>query len=122
MTNTQIYKGRDGWRAKTEMDLPGITLNEGMIGETTKQGMLTISTSKTSRGLETGASVAFRDGRFMTHRLYQDFNARFAASDSRCTEKAIRTMHDAALAKLPTILECAYKHYGLPVPEESAAA
>ena len=108
MTNTRIYKGRDGWQAKTEIDLEGVTLTEG---DKVKQGVLTISTRKTPRGLESSASVAFRDGMFMTHRLYQDFTARMAASDVRCTEKAIRTMHDAALAKLPTIIECARKHY-----------
>ena len=112
MTNTRIYKGRDGWQAKTEIDLEGVTLTEG---DKVKPAILTISTRKTSRGLETGCSVAFRDGMFMTHRLYEDFNARFAASDARCTEKAIRTMHDDALAKLDTIKTAALEHYGVKV-------
>lgn len=110
--NTRIQKGRDGWEAKTELLLDGLTLTER---DKVKQGYLTISTRKTSRGLETGCSVAFRDGMFMTHRLYEDFNARFAASDARCTEKAIRTMHAAALDKLDTIKAAALAHYGMAV-------
>lgn len=109
---TNMRKGRDGWEAKTEMPLPGLTLTEG---DKVKPAILTISTSKTSRGLETGCSVAFRDDMFMTHRLYEDFNARFAAKDTRCTEKAIREMHDAALAKLDTIKAAALAHYGVAV-------
>lgn len=116
---TRINKGRDGWQAKTEIDLPGLILTDR---EKTKQGVLTISTRKTSRGLETGISVAFRDGMFMTHRLYEDFNARYAASAARCTEKAIRTMHDEALAKLETLKDHAYAHYGMTAPVESEAA
>ena len=107
---TNIRKGRDGWEAKTEMPITGLTITEG---DKVKQGYLTIRTGKTSRGIETGATVAFRDGMFMTHRLYEDFNVRFAARASRCTEKAIREIHADALAKLDTIMGAALAHYGM---------
>ncbi len=106
---TRIEKGHDGWQAKTELDLPGVT----RVDHTgTCQGVLTIRTAKMSRGgLQTSASVAFRSGMFMSHLLYQDYNVAVERNDSRCTEKAIRTLHDKALAILPELIVEATAHY-----------
>ena len=108
---THMRKGRDGWTAKTEIPLEGIT-REDHTG--TCPAILSINTSKASRGgLQTTVSVAFQSGAFMSHRLYEDFSGRFAAEPTaRCTEKAIERMHDAALAKLDSIVDSARRHYG----------
>ena len=107
---TRMSKGRNGWEAKTELPLDGIT-REDHTG--TCPAILTISTMKTSRGgLVTSCSVAFRSGMFMSHRLYEDFSQRYTyAPNARCTEKAVATMQDQALADLALIEQAARDHY-----------
>jgi hypothetical protein len=107
---TRMNKGRDGWQAKTEIPLDGITITDG---DKVKAGILTISTRKHSLGgLSTGCSVAFRDGNFMTHRVYTDFNANYTRDpNARCTEKAIERMHGEALADIATIESAVRDHY-----------
>ena len=108
--NTYMSKGRDGWAAKTEIPLDGVT-REDHTG--TCPAILTIRTAKTSHGgIATNCSVAFRSGKFMSHMLYQDFSQRYAYdANARCTEKAVRTSHDAALADLALIERAARDHY-----------
>ena len=107
---TYMRKGYNGWTAKTELPLEGIT-REDHNG--TCQAILTISTAKTSRGgLATSASVAFKSGAFMSHLLYQDFNANYKTEpDARCTVKAVERLHDEALADLELIVTAARNHY-----------
>jgi hypothetical protein len=107
---TRMNKGRDGWQAKTEIPLEGISITDG---DKVKPAILTISTRKHSRGgLSTGCSVAFRDGNFMTHRVYTDFNVAYTRDpNARCTEKAIERMHSEALADIATIESAVRDHY-----------
>ena len=107
---TFLRKGYDGWEAKTEIPLDGITIEDH---NGTCPALLTIRTAKTSRGgLATSASVAFRSGAFMTHRLYQDYSQRYTSDPAaRCTEKNVQRMHDAALADRDLIVATARAHY-----------
>ena len=70
------------WIAKTDIDLAN-------------NKVLTISTSKNSRGvLTTYASVAIQEGAFLTHRMYQDFNILVRESfPKRVTSKVVSDQH-----------------------------
>lgn len=108
--HTTVEKGRNGWEAKTEIPLDGIT-REDHTG--TCPAILTIRTSKPSRGgVVTHCSVAFRSGAFMSHRLHEDYSQRYDYDpNARCTEKAIKTAHDTALADFDRIEQAARDHY-----------
>lgn len=75
---------------------------------------LRIETQKRSRGLSAHASVVqvSADGLSFTWAPFSDFSESVEADPSaRCTEKAIRAMHERALAKLPALIARAAKHY-----------
>lgn len=88
------------WRAESFFDL----------GEKRR---LSISTKKTSAGrVQAFASVATIDGAWMTHKLFSDY-ARAVISEKRmATEKAIKEIHEKALAMAPEIIAEAAAHYG----------
>lgn len=73
---------------------------------------LSISTKKTSAGrVQAFASVATIDGAWMTHKLFSDY-ARAVISEKRmATEKAVREIHEKALAIAPEIIAEAMAHY-----------
>lgn len=85
---------------------------------------LHIETRKGGRGVSCDASVMQRteDGRGLTHAFAfggegDDFR-RTLASDpkARATEKALATMHAAALVNLADVVAAACAHYGKPAP------
>ena len=95
---THIQKGRDGWKATSRIEL-----DNGRV--------LTIQTSKGSYGgLTTWASVAVRDGDFLSHRLYQDFSKTIIKTmPSRVTAKVVEAQH--ALIDLDNVKAMVEQHY-----------
>lgn len=97
---------REGWKAKTVVDL----------GENRE---LHITTNKASNGrLVTRASVHTRDGMFLTHRFGLwgsggDFSQWMEATKTRCTEGAIRTQHSRNLERVEDVIALARAHYSV---------
>jgi len=101
--DTYIIKSKyEGWKAVTEIDLDS-------------NQVLTISTRKRPRcgTLYTSASVAARDGAFLSHRVFEDYNKRVLIHSEvkRVTEKAVSDCHHKALALLPNIKDAVANHY-----------
>ena len=95
---TLVRKGRDGWEAKSEIQLDN-------------DRVLSIRTSKGSYGgLTTWASVSVRDGDFLSHRLFQDFSKNIIKTNpSRVTAKVVEAQH--ALINLDEVLAMVEQHY-----------
>ena len=95
---TLVRKGHNGWVAKSEIQLDN-------------NRVLSIETSKGYYGgLRTWASVAVRDGDFLSHRLYQDFSKGIITSNpSRVTAKVVEAQH--ALINLDEVLAMVEQHY-----------
>jgi len=106
--NAQISKGRDGWEAKTTIDM-------GMANR-----VLIVSTGKTNGGVITRAVVNTDSGDgFLTWDLFGDFSARTVYKGARCTEKTVRELHQLALDGIEQTLAAAAAHYAA---KEGAAA
>ena len=73
---------------------------------------LTISTKKTSGGyVQAFASVAIVNDYWMTHEIFSDY-ARAVISEKRvATEKAVKEIHEKALAMAPDIIAEAAAFY-----------
>lgn len=97
--NAQISKGRDGWEAKTTIDMGA------------DSRVLIVSTHKTTGGMVTSAMVNKRDGAFLTWDMFGDFNKRTVYKGVRCTEKAVRDLHQQALDSIEQTLAAAAAHY-----------
>lgn len=95
---TFVRKGRDGWEAKSEIQLDN-------------DRVLSIKTSKGAYGgLTTWAGVSVRDGNFLTHIMYQDFSKTIIKSNpSRVTAKVVEAQH--ALINLDEVLAMVEQHY-----------
>ena len=106
--NTQISKGRDGWEAKT-------------IFEMAPNRVLTISTHKTPGGIVTSAIVNTREGDFLVWDMFGDFMHRVTFQGARCTEKAVRDMHQSYLSKIDQTIANAFAHYAGKEKQEVAA-
>lgn len=90
---TRIRKSiRGTWQAKT--DLPLDFTSDGKPAE------LHLSTYKSERGLATYVGVKFRDGAFITTRVFRDFHARCELSALRCTEANVTRQHEFWLARM----------------------
>jgi len=85
-----IRKGREGWEARTtiELDAPHI---------------LEISTYKSSRGLVTTATRMEKTDGGSSFIMFEDFHSALIQSKERCTEKTITAQHTAALADIEGI-------------------
>jgi len=73
--------------------------------------ILEIETSKSQAGIDTTATVLIREGKFLQHRLFQDYFERIGEMKSRATEKAIVSLHAASMSNLETIKAKALAHY-----------
>lgn len=105
---TSMQKGRDGWNAKTDIELEPI----GPMEPDAKR-ILRIETSKARAGISTCASVWKLDGRgSMSTILYGDFRKTIAVESSRCTEKSVKTLHENALASKADLLAQVNAYYG----------
>lgn len=100
--STHVRKTKSGWEASTECPVPGSPYQ-----------YLTIKTYKHQRGgLITVASVAKREGGFLTHLLYTDFHRSLVyIPDNRCTEANVRAQHDAQMGRLTQIMSMVLAHY-----------
>ena len=96
--NTLVSKGRDGWTARTEIQLGN-------------DRVLSIKTSKGAYGgLTTWAGVSVRDVDFLTHRMFQDFSKTIIKTvPSRITAKVVEAQH--ALIDLDELLAMVESHY-----------
>ena len=88
------------WRATDEIDLGN-------------DRVLTITTSKNYSGnLNTNASVATKEGNFLTHVMYQDFSHTiFCRHPSRITSNVVEGQHGEAMAMLESIKSAVNAHY-----------
>ncbi|MBD9406272.1 hypothetical protein IB236_13065 [Acidovorax sp. ACV02] len=104
----QIGKGRDGWEAKTAIEMGAANR------------VLIVSTGKTNGGMVTRAVVNTdnKDG-FLTWDMFGDYSARTVYKGARCTEKTVRELHQLALSKIEETLAAARAHYAA---KEGAAA
>lgn len=100
-----------GLSAETRILLPGVK-TKAMNGDEGGEAMLSITTSKRSRGLSSSATViTVRPGGIVSFVIFADYSKTVAVSGDRATEKAIRELHATALAKLPTIMAEVGAHY-----------
>jgi len=100
---------RRGWRATTRIFL-GTALVEGE----TVERVLTIETSKDSRGaLSTCSSIGHSQEGFTTTRIFKDFIRWEKGDVTRVTEKAIRGQHAAETSpeRLDAIVAAVTLHY-----------
>ena len=90
---------RGSWSAKDEIELGA-------------NRVLSISTTKVSSGaIVTRASVAVRDGAFLSHMMYRDFSKQLIVSQLRCTEKNVAAQHAEAMAQINTVHSAVTTHY-----------
>ena len=102
---TRIFRDRDGWNAKSELDLADSRL-------------LQIRTYKASNGsLRTSASVHLKVDGGLRHIMGfgsagGDFSETLVASKpARVTEKVVNAQHESALKTLPGVLAAVEAHY-----------
>lgn len=71
-----------------------------------------ITTCKRSNGcISTTAKGVRRDGNFISHTLFIDFNKTYASEKKNATEKAVRTQHEQVLTLKDQILDDYKVHY-----------
>jgi len=97
--NARINKGRDGWEAKTTIDMGA------------DDRVLIVSTHKTTGGMVTSATVNTKDGDFLVWDMFGDFNKRTLYKGARCTEKTVRELHQLALDGIEQTMAAAVAHY-----------
>ena len=106
--NTQfefrVYKSRDGWEAKTEIEMP----------EAGENRFLRVSTMKTQSGITASAVMVKRISTGFVWDIFGDYRATLARERGRATENKIREVHLAALANIPAILPDAIAFYQKP--------
>lgn len=90
-----IYKGREGWEARTTFPMPELAgLQEG-------EPELAIHTSKDSRGMLTSlASVSWAKDGMLTFTVFRDFLKRVIREKVRVTEASVTAQHRRAVAML----------------------
>ena len=95
-----IYKGRDGWSARSRVALD----DYGLPGR-----ILDINTYKGFRGgVWTHAQCVKIEGGFQSFVIYGDFSKTVLEDrKARCTEKNVKQMQEAAIAQRDTLIaEC----------------
>lgn len=98
--NTRVFKGNDGWEAKTIIDM-GVA-----------HRVLIVSTGKTRGGMVNRFTVNVDKGDgFLTWDLFGDYNKRTEFAGKRCTEIAVTELHARALREVDQRLIEAAAHY-----------
>lgn len=106
--DTNISKGREGWEAKTTVDMGAA------------KRVLIVTTGKTNGGMVTRAVVNTDSGNgFLVWEMFGDFSARTFYKGARCTEKTVRELHQLAVDGIEQTLADARAHYAA---KEGAAA
>ena len=120
--DTKLEKGRNGWRAATQIILPDVQAHGARPDSfgVSKAGdsRLDLTTRKDSHGgISSIADVSFYgvDG-FTVHAVgfgspSGDYWRTVLKSGDRCTEKAVARLHAEALARLPEIRAEISLHY-----------
>ena len=113
---TKVTKGKNGWEAETSISMGPATERHGdKVGER----VLTIRTSKgygPGKGIDARASVALHLDGWVQHVIGYgtpggDFSQRILRSGAKCTEKAVRALHEEAITHADAILADARDHY-----------
>lgn len=104
--STRIFKGRDGWEARSLFDM-----DNGRV--------LILDTHKTTGGVVQHAMVNKRtmDGMGFEWDIFGDFSKRTVLKGLRCTEKTIREQHALALAGIEATTETALAYYAAKAPK-----
>lgn len=98
--DTNISKGREGWEAKTTVDMGAA------------KRVLIVTTGKTTGGMVTRAVVNTDNGDgFLVWEMFGDFSARTFYKGARCTEKTVRELHQLALDGIEQTMAAAVAHY-----------
>lgn len=94
----RVYKSKfNGWTANSEIEI-----GQGRV--------LQINTCKRNGGaIVSHASVAKRDGAFLSHIIFQDYSARVAIGGNRATEKAVAELHQTI--DFDSVIAAASAHY-----------
>lgn len=114
-----LRKGRDGWEATTELDMPDVVAFGGREGGREGKTVLQIQTGKGQRQhIRTRAAVIWRGDGFMTHAFglgsgTGDYSSTVVQRMTRCTEKTVKELHDEALLQTDAILAQARAFYAL---------
>ena len=98
--DTNISKGREGWEAKTTVDMGAA------------KSVLIVTTGKTTGGMVTRAvgNTDTGDG-LLVWEMFGDFSAPTFYKGARCTEKTVRELHQLALDSIEQTLAAAAAHY-----------
>ena len=117
---TAIIKGRNGWQATTLFPMgPAKERHGDKVGER----VLEIYTRKEPRGgIHSRAMVMLKRDGWSQHAIGLgaggDYSRGILRAGVKCTEKAVRELHAAALLQADTIMAEAVAHYA----QEKAAA
>lgn len=109
-SKTRIFKGRDGWEARTE------------IGLGAYNRVLVITTHKTTGGVVTQATVNKLTDGMLVWEMFGDFSKRQVYKGVRCTEKTIRDLHEQALGVSDITMSEAAAHYAKKDTHQSIAS
>lgn len=103
MVQTKISRGREGYEARSEVDLASF----GLPGQT-----LQIGTHKVSSGfLVTTVAVVKIERGMVSFMMYGDYRVTAKRAKVRVTEKAVAAQHAEVLAVLPQYLNDAVNFY-----------
>jgi hypothetical protein len=118
----KLAKGRDGWEAKTSIELPD---NRVLVIETGKY-----SERGRAAGVKAIAQVYTRDNGFLSMRMEPfssnpldgDFRKVVLVREGKCTELSVRTLHSQALVLVDTLLVEVAAHYQAKAARDAAKA
>lgn len=99
-----VYSNRDGHQMKTVIPMLDIVTESQRMSGDKGEPQLHITTSKSSRGISTNASVMLVALHSCSHVFPSDYMKSVSLSPARATEKAIRAQHDAALTQTGALL------------------
>jgi len=122
MLETKMSKDRDGWTATTRIVLDTGVKSDAALGDEKGDRVLRLVTCKANRGgLFTYASVAIESEGWTTTAIFGDYNKVVAKSADRCTEAAVRRMHDAVLTQVDATVAEAKAFYAAKAKTDAAA-
>ncbi len=114
----ELTKGKNGWRALTQIDIPDVVAHGGREGKPGKS-VLQIETAKGyNGGICTVARVIWQGDTFHVHALGMgsgrgDFFATVLQTPGRCTEKTVKAQHEEVLTHADAILAHARQFYAM---------
>jgi hypothetical protein len=90
---------RGNWRAESQFEL-------------SNNRVLQFITNKVHTGsIVTRASVLTREGKCLSHMVYQDFSKCMSTSNDRCTAKNVTALHTKAMEQIDEVYAAVAAHY-----------